>query len=658
MDFDPLVRVLVSVVIITLLGWFAGRLLGIRQSWLRALVASVIGLSAGAVLAFAIAPQNPLPYPVFFLLIILLPSLLTAMGVSALLELLARPGPLVRVESQFAQPPHPIRAIRNWAGRERRYSQITWIAARHGLAAALERGRNTQTIEQPATTSALAHSLRDALAEAGGVFVKLGQVLSTRTDLLPKDVTSELATLQEDVPPAPQKEIESLLTTELDAPPATVFARFETEPVAAASIAQVYRAQLPSGEQVAVKVQRPNIAKLIERDLDILLKLARMLESGTSWGRTYHIMDLANGFAAALREELDFRVEARNLHTAAIALGVSDTVRIPVVYPELSTSRVLVTEWFDGQSIRKAGPLLEEIGAQRIALARELLDALARQIMLSGTFHADPHPGNVFVLRSGQLGLLDFGSVGRIDPLEQAALRDILFAMQRRDVVEMRIALLALAEPTDEMNNEQLERALGRILAQYLAPGAPLQMEMFPNLLRLLQTFGLAFPPEIGAVFRAAVTLEGTLRVLAPNFAIMDEARTLATRWVRESLVPSSLAKSVGDEIQALLPILRRLPRRLDRITEIAERGSLTVKVRLFADTHDEAVITSLSSRAILAFLGAAVGVISVLLLGTSGGPVFAGVITLFQIMGYLGLCASVALIMRVVIAVLRDRQI
>jgi ubiquinone biosynthesis protein len=362
----------------------------------------------------------------------------------------------------------------------------------------------------------------------------------------------------------------------------------------------------------------------------------------------------------ALREELDFRVEARNLRTVMVALGPSQHVRIPKVYDQITTSRVLVTEWFDGRSVRDADQL-QQSDAQRLALARELLDALARQIMRSGTFHADPHPGNVFVLRSGELGLLDFGSVGRIDPLEQAALRDILFAMQRRDVVELRIALLALAEPSaerDAADDEQFERALGRLLARYLAPGAALDMQIFVELLAMLQSYDLAFPPEVGAVFRAAVTLEGTLRVLSPSFPLMDEARTLAVRWTQESLVPLSLVKSAGEEAQALLPLLRRLPRRLDRITEVAERGALTVKVRLFADERDERVVTVLASRAIMAFLGGMVGLISVLLLEAQGGPIIVQSITLFQIMGYIGLCASVALIMRVVTAILRDRLV
>ena len=662
MVLSVLFRVLAFVLLITFLVWFGGRLLGIRQSWIRALVASLAGIVIGSILAVAVAPQTPLPYPLFFLFAILLPALLASMVVSVLLELLARPGPLIRVQGRLATVPHPVRAVRQWAVRRRRYTHITWIAAKHGLVPLLIGGGLTKTDAEPLPNDPkLLHNLRDALEEAGGVFVKLGQVLSTRTDLLPEPVLAELSTLQDAVAPAPQAEVEALLANELGAAPTSIFAEFKPEPVATASIAQVYRARLLSGEQVAVKVQRPGIQALVEGDLDILIRLARIVESSTSWGREFRVLDLAEGFAASLREELDFRVEARNIATVSIAIEETKTktVHIPIVYPDLSTGRVLVLEWVDGLSVRDAGPLIDELGLERITLARDLLNTLLGQVMREGTFHADPHPGNVFVLQTGQLGMLDFGSVGRIDELQQAALRNILGAIQRRDAAELRIALLNLASETPaEMNDEQLERTLAHFMAQRLGPGMDIGAEMFSEMFGLLLQFGIAFPPEIGAVFRAVVTLEGTLGVLSPGFKIMDEARTLVTQWMRESLTPSSLGKAVTDELQALLPILRRLPRRLDRITEAVEKGSLSVNVRLFADARDARLVSTLVSRAILAFLGAIIGLMSVLLLEVHEGPLVISTINVFQFLGYLGLCVSFVLILRVIIAMARDRLV
>lgn len=658
MTWTLLLRALAAVVFITLLAWLGGRLLGLRQSWMRALVAAALGLSAGVLFALAVGPQNPLPYPAFFFLVILLPALLVSMGVSALLEFMVRPGQLMRVQTRLATVPHPIRYLRDLVARIHRYVQITHIAARYGLASVLEERRSLLKIGIRAQPALLGHNLRCALQEAGGVFVKLGQVLSTRSDLLPADITTELSTMQDRVPPVPQAEIEALLAAELGAAPSALFAEFEPTPIASASIAQVYRARLTSGERVAVKVRRPGLDELVARDLDILLRLARIVESGTSWGRSFHVVELAGAFAAAMREELDFHVEARNIATVAAAARPTDGIQIPHVYPRLSTSRVLVTGWFDGVSMRDVGPLLDELHIKPADLARKLLDALASQIMLSGTFHADPHPGNVFLLRSGELALLDFGSVGRIDPLQQAALRNILLAIQRRDTVELRVSLREIVEPTVDFDDALLERALGRLIARYLTPGTSFSPAMFAEAFHLLREFGIAFPPEITAVFRTLVTLEGTLRVLSPGFPIVDEARALAGRWVRDALMPAALGRSAADEVQTLLPILRRLPRRLDRITESLEHGTLTVNVRRFADPRDERIVSTLVGRAILAFLGAVVGIMSVMLLSVPGGPKITTDVSMFLVLGYLGLCASVALIMRVVVAVVRDHWV
>jgi ubiquinone biosynthesis protein len=659
MSLALVVRVVLLVLFITLLASFGGRLLGIRQSWARAALASVLGLVLGSAFAVALLPQTTLPYPLFFVVAILLPTLLASMAISVLLELLARPNPLAHLQEQFVTVPHPIRALRRFVARERRYTHITWLAARHGLVPFLFGG--SQAADNPAPTGAarLVRNLREALEEAGGVFVKLGQMLSTRSDLLPPAVLVELARLQDTVALVPRPELEPYLTSELGTAPASLFAEFNWEPVAAASIAQVYRARLASGEPVAVKVQRPGIEALIEGDLDILIRLARRIEAGTTWGREFRVLDLVQGFAASLREELDFRVEARNYAAVSAAVGATKTIHIPQVYTNLSTSRVLVTEWLEGKSIRDAGPLINELSLDRPTLARALLDALLGQVMREDTFHTDPHPGNVLVLRSGQLGLLDFGAVGRIDPGQQAALRAVLGAFQRRDAVELRIALqeLAVESPADT-NNAALERALARFMAQRLGTGMELDAAMFSELFALLLQFGLTFPPEVGAVFRAVMMLEGTLRVLSPGFQLIDEARTLALRWVREGLAPAAISETVTDEVQSLLPLLRRLPRRVDRITEAVERGALSVNVRLFADSRDARLIAMLVSRAILAFLGAAIGLMAVLLLGVPGGPILIAQIGLFQALGYLGLCVSLILILRVINALVRDRLV
>jgi ubiquinone biosynthesis protein len=651
----PVLSGLFTLVTVVILARVGGRLLGIRMRWRRAVLAGIPGLVIGWIAAWSINGQRRGPQTLSWPGV-LFGALIATMLIAVLLELLARPGRLAAVESRLrAGPiPHPIRSLRQRTGRSRRYLQVTRIAARHGLSSYLN-GRRPGTDE----SSPLARNLRVALEEAGGMFVKLGQVLSTRADLLPPDVIAELSRLQDHVAPTDPAGIEALLTAELGAPPHRVFTSFDPAPLAAASIGQAYSAQLATGERVIVKVQRPEVPALVERDLDILLRMARALEARAAWARQYAVLAMTRGFAAALREELDFRIEARNI----AAVAGSSRVRVPVVYGQWSTSRVLVMEYLDGVSVRDAEPVLAESAADRHGLACGLLAAMLRQVMLEGTFHADPHPGNVLVLRDGQLALIDFGSVGRLDPLQQAALRRLLLAVARRNPAELHDALLDLAHAARPAaaGDDLLERALAQFLAQHLGPGMVPDAAMFTTLFRLLAEFGLVFPPVIAAVFRAMITLEGTLARLDPGFQIMEESRKMAASWLGDLLAPASLREAATDEMLGLLPVLRRLPRRFDRITTSLERGTLTTSVRLLADERDRHFVRGMVGRAVLAFLGAAFGVISVMLIGVRGGPLFlptaarVGGTSLFHMFGYVGLFFSLVLILRVIIAITRE---
>jgi ubiquinone biosynthesis protein len=602
----PVLSGLFTLVTAVILARVGGRLLGIRMRWRRAVLAGFVGLVLGWVAAWSINGQRRGPQALSWPAV-LFGALIATMLVAVLLDLLARPGRLAAVEGRLrAGPvPHPIRSLRQRAGRSRRYLQVTRIAARHGLSSYL--GRRGPGAEE---SRRLARNLRVALEEAGGMFVKLGQVLSTRADLLPPDVIAELSRLQDHVAPVDPAGIEALLTAELGAPPYSVFKSFDAVPLAAASIGQAHRAQLATGELVIVKVQRPDVRVLVERDLDILLRMARALQARAAWARQYAVLEMTQGFAAALREELDFRIEARNI----AAVASSSRVRVPAVYGQWSTSRVLVMEYLDGVSVRDAEPVLAKTNADRHGLACVLLGTVLRQVMLEGTFHADPHPGNVLVLRDGQLALIDFGSVGRLDPLQQAALRRLLLAVARRNPAELHDALLDLAQASRPAaaGEDPLEPALAQFIAQHLGPGMVPDIAMFNTLFRLLADFGLVFPPVIAAVFRAMITLEGTLARLDPGFQIIEETRTMAASWLGDLLGPASLRDAATDEVLGLLPVLRRLPRRVDRITTSLERGTLTTNVRLLADHRDRHFVASMVGRAVLAFLGTAFGIISV----------------------------------------------
>jgi len=642
----PVVGVLLTLAVVVVLARVGGRLLGVRLGWGRALAAGWLGLILGIITVWAINGRRPQGPRNLQWLPVLFAALIATMLIAVLMELLSQPGRFAAMEDRLrhSRIPHPWRALRQRYYRTRRYVAVSRIAARHGLSVYL-----SGPLPGTDRTRPLARNVRLALQEAGGVFVKLGQVLSTRADLLPPDVIAELSCLQDDVPPGRPDAVEAMLAEELGAPAAEYFKSFDPRPIAAASIAQVHRAQLATGEQVVVKVQRPRVDALVEGDLDILLRFARTLHSRAFWARELGVLDMAEGFAAAVREELDFRVEARNI--AATAAGDPGQIQIPAVYS--STARVLVLQWLDGVNMRVASGRLA--GCDRLELARGLLATMLRQVMIDGTFHADPHPGNVLVLRDGTLALIDFGSVGRLDPLQQAALRRLMLGVARRNATELHDALLDLAQVRRAAEDDLLERTLAQFIAQHLGPGMEPDTSMFTSLFRLLVSFGLVFPPVIGGVFRAMVTLQGTLITLSPGFDMVAETRNLASSWLGQMLSPTSLREAATDEALGLLPVLRKLPRRLDRITSSLEHGSLTARMRVLADESDRRFISALAGRAILAFLGATLGIMSVMLIGTRSGPVFFPGTSLFHLLGYVGLFFSSVLILRVVIATSRD---
>jgi ubiquinone biosynthesis protein len=491
--------------------------------------------------------------------------------------------------------------------------------------------------------------------------------MSARRDLLPDEFISELARLQDQAEPAPWDQVEQVITRSLGAPVDQIFAGLRPEPAAAASIAQVHQARLRGGDgpgaEVAVKVQRPGIRSTVEQDLDILQRMAVRLERRARWARAVGTAGVARGFAAAIREELDFRVEARNMAAVAAtwagqqrAVSGSIPVVLPAVHEQLCTEHVLVIEWLDGVSLRDAGPLIDDRGLDRAELTRALLRSMVYQITEGGVFHADPHPGNVLLLADGRLALLDFGSVGRLDAQQRSALQNLLLALGRGDPAALRDALLELVTRPDEIDEWQLERALGQFMARHLAGGTAGTAQMFTDLFRLASQFELAIPPEIATVLRALATLEGTLSLLTPGIDIAAEARAYAADRVAAQLSPRGAPKSAAEEMAALLPVLRRLPRRFDRVTGALEQGRLSLNVRLFADERDRHMVTGLTHQFLLAFLAAASGVVAAILLSTSGGPQISPTLSLLQLIGYNLLIVGGILGLRVLYVILRNR--
>jgi ubiquinone biosynthesis protein len=630
------------------------RLMGLPLSPLRTLIAGLIAFFAAQPIITAIggpaatSRASVLPglwFVILGVVIALLVGMIFLVIAEALVPSGSMPGPI-----------YVLRGARRQLRRGRRYSQISRIMVRRGLLPYLRGGRRSE-LATAEGRARLARSLRLALEDGGVTFVKLGQILSTRRDLLPAEFIAELSRLQDDAPQVPWLLVEDVLRSELGTGVDEVFRAFDRRPLAAASIAQVHAATLPSGDRVVVKVRRPGVSAIVERDLDIVVRLAARMQRSTNWGRAVGAVDLSHGFADALREELDLRIEARNMTSVATAAAARDgggggSVKVPVPHQPLCGETVLVMEHLDGRPLAAADAGMP--AQERAALARSLLDSLLCQVMLDGTFHADPHPGNILLLADGRLGLLDFGSVGRIDAGLRSALQRLLLALDRGDPAGLADALLDVVERPEDLDEPRLERALGRFAARHVAAGVTPDVRMFTDLFRIVSDYGLAVPPEIAAVFRALATMEGSLTQLAPGFDIVAEARRFAADQLAERFTPDMLRKTMADELIALLPMLRRLPRRIDRIGGALEAGRLSVNVRLFADAADRQHVTSLLHQVLLTFLAAASGIMAVMLIGLHGGPAITRTVSLYAFFGYCLLVVAAILAVRVLVLVFR----
>jgi len=636
-----------------LAGIFVGRVLGVRRSVGASALSGIFGFVVGLAISLLIANERHNSSEGFARNLFLF-ALFGAMAAAVWIEFLARPGIIARAQTGLASVPHPLRSIHRRGRRMARYAEITRIAVRNGLGPSLGLGRNGDPSENGSRSSTV-RRLRLSLEQCGGMFVKLGQIASTRSDLLSPEAIRELSLLQDHVQPASRESVSVLLEGELDEPPEQVFVNFDWQPIAAASIGQVYRAALPDGSPVVVKVIRPGIEESVDVDLSVLTELGRVVETRTSWGADYHVMDLVDEFSTRLREELDFRVEAKNARAIAASLPTGSRISIPEVYEDLSTSRVLVMEWLDGSSVRDVA-WGDARASERTKVADLLLRTFLEQMLQEGVFHADPHPGNVMLLRDGRLALIDFGATGRLDSVQQAALRELMAGVGRRDADAVAQAVLQVASLRRGVDIADFERALARFMAQHLAPGARPDAAMFNAMLRLFFDFGIALPAEWSTFFRALIVLEGTLTTIAPDYSVIDSAEAIAGQWVRAQITPGTVQQAVRDEILRTVPMLRRLPRHVDRAFSMLERDGIRVRISHFQDADDTRFITTLVNRSILAFLSGTIGLLSVGLIAIEGGPPFSGNTSLFQVFGYFGLFCATVLAMRVIVAVLRDR--
>ena len=652
---------LAALVFLFLQSWFAAtvvrRVVGVPTGWPRTLA---VGLVMSAVVAVTVqylyragTGQNvdglDVSPGVAVLFMVLALGWIFALGVGA----------LVMLEAAFptGSLPSPQSLFFGWRSRRRRarrYAQVVSIAVRHGLGSQL-RGFGG---DSPGREVKTARALKESLAEAGVTFVKLGQMLSTRRDILPPVFVRELETLQTQVTPEPWSVIEPAIAERLGRPIGEVFARIDSTPLAAASVAQVHEATLLDGTEVIVKVQRPKALNQVAQDLDIILRLAGWLNKTTTWGRDLGVQSLAAGFANTLEEELDYRIELDNMASIEASLTRSGKfdVTVPHGYPGLSGERLLVMDRLPGQPVSRAGALLTGLSdAERSRLATTLLGATLEQIIGDGIFHADLHAGNIFITPEGNLGLLDFGAVGRLDPATQTSLGLMLYSIDQNDSAGATDALIELLGRPDGLDDREVERAVGELLLRYGGGTRATQgQKLFDDLFNLVLAHRFSVPAPISAAFRAMASVEGALLTIDPNFDVVAVSRKEGNRLVRSKLKGTKITDELQRRALQLMPMIDRMPRRINKITEDLEQGRFSMNMRVLENPSDRSFLTSLFQQLIVAVLAGAAVVGAIMLITSDEGPLLTKDIHLYSFFGFVLLFGGFVLSMRSLMLVFR----
>src|SRR5712671_6774703 len=472
-----------------------------------------------------------------------------------------------------------------------RLREISAVVVRHGFGELLDRSRLWDVLgrrepgQRPSRAEMLATSarrFRETLADLGPTFIKLGQILSSRPDILPKDFISELSELQDSAPPMSLETVLRLIEQGLGRPAAELFASIDPEPLASASIAQVHRARLPSGEEVVVKVQRPGIEEQIRSDTDRLFYLARFLEGVIEETGIYTPTGIVTEFRSAMLLELDFENEARNIEEFARNHADRPYVRIPKLYGELSSRTVITLEELKGVKLKTVLESAGYPGVDRKQLARNMLEASFRQLFIDGLFHGDPHPGNVIVLEGNRIGLLDFGLVGRMSKQMQETIVLLVLAISLRDPDTVARQLYKVGIPDQRINLQEFRHEIHDILERYL--GLKLSEVdsgvLMSELVDLAMKYRIKVPKEYAVLSKAAATTEGIVRQLDPELDVSEAALPYAKQLLFERYSPGSMSGGLLRLLLQLQGFLQDTPQQLSQILMDLEGGKFNVTVR------------------------------------------------------------------------------
>lgn len=508
-----------------------------------------------------------------------------------------------------------------------RLNQVAGTVARHGFGELLTRspvGRTLfrgvavpqETAEMVGKPAAL--RFRRLLEALGPTYIKLGQILSTRPDLVPANYIEELQRLQDSTPILPFEGIRQVIEHGLGLPLRELFADFEQEPLGTASIAQTYRATTHSGEAVVVKVQRPGIEQVVRGDLDLLYLGAKILEATIDEMQLYSPSDIVTEFERALLEELDFSNEFRNLVLARTFLDAERAVTVPKPYPELSCRTVLTMEFFDGIPLRKLKP-----GSSRAQHAVEqLLHTCFKQVLYDGFFHGDPHPGNLLINDDDVICMIDLGMMGSLTPAQRDDLVLIVLAVLTDDVNSLARTLIRMGTPTRRITMSEFKAEIHKLRGEHLTVESLDEYDsraFSQAVLDATNRFGIKVNKDYSVLAKSAATIEGIVRTLDPKADLIGIARPYAEQILREQYSPQKLLEEAAGGVTGIGSLVRALPNQLDQLLHDVETGNLQIRLVSPAVEEIASGLQRLGGRIALALFAASMSLCGALLLAPEG---------------------------------------
>jgi len=426
--------------------------------------------------------------------------------------------------------------------------------------------------------------LRYAFQELGPTFIKLGQILSIRADLLPPDIIEELSYLQDDVEPFSSEEALNIIEEELKISPLELFSCINEEPLAAASIGQVHYAELKDGRQAAIKVKRPGVEEIIETDIEILFDIAQFAQKHTSLGETYDLIGLVEEFQESLQKELDYVAEGKNAELFNKNFSKNNKVYIPRVYWEYTTTSVLTLEYIDGLKLSDVDfQKRDNLPFNSFSIADTLVDAVLQMILEDGFFHADPHPGNLVVLEENVLGLLDFGMVGRISAEERQQFASLVMGMLGHNSERIIDAMFNLGFVADDVDFKALRREVDRLRDKYYQ--MPLEEinlgKAINEVLEVAFYLKVRVPTQFALLAKCMMTAEGVARTLDPSLSPAKIAEIYSRRLLLKKLMPSEMVKDFYNNLREYGSVILELPEILSTLLKRVQRDQLRLKVNL-----------------------------------------------------------------------------